>query len=170
MDNATGVAVLLETARVLVDAKIEYSIVFVLFGGEECIDGGCTGSLQGSWDYVSEMTNEEKESIFGMINIDLVGKDGSIQLRREADLSSLLAEDMMIAFEQQGLTTTFFESKDWSDHASFEEVDIPSVFIYTPSCCFEHTPEDTMEKVSFKRVEEITKGVVWYLVNDTMVQ
>jgi hypothetical protein len=64
-DNASGVAIMLETARVLSKSKLNYDIKFVAFAAEEW---GFLGSKQ----YVREaLKNNEK--IVGFINLDMVG-------------------------------------------------------------------------------------------------
>lgn len=66
-DNASGVAVLLETARVLAQAGIEPRVTLAFFGGEE-------DSLLGSSAFVEELLSEHLP-LRGVINVDMVGYD-----------------------------------------------------------------------------------------------
>lgn len=165
MDNASGAASLLEIARVTYNSNTKYHLVFIFFGSEECLTYSCQNYHEGSLFYVSQLTDEEKSKLAGMINLDVVGATPVIQLRREAGLGDELADSIYTSFEEIDITTTIMQSENWSDHESFERANIPAVFIYTPFCCFGHSPEDTIDKVNMDRVVEITKGVIWFLIN-----
>lgn len=65
-DNASGVAALLEAARVLRDAKPAATIRFVFFALEE-------DDFQGSRAHVAAFTEEERASFRGLIGLDMVG-------------------------------------------------------------------------------------------------
>lgn len=64
-DNASGVAVVLETARVLLQADLHYTTQFVLFSGEE-------QKLWGSEEYARYVKDNNIE-IHRVINLDMVG-------------------------------------------------------------------------------------------------
>ncbi len=67
IDNASGVTVVLETAKVLKQINSDINVVFILFDGEEV-------GLQGSKYFVYNLPESEKNSIIGCINIDMVGE------------------------------------------------------------------------------------------------
>lgn len=165
MDNASGVSSVLEIARVLKDFDQTCNLVFVLFSAEECVNTYCTAYHQGSIYYVSQLSDFEKGQIYGMINLDVIGATEQIQIRREAGLSDSFAEEVFDSLNTTGLQSEIVQSKNWGDHESFEVAKIQAVFIFTPGFEEGHSPQDTIDKVNFERVEEITKGVVWYLVN-----
>lgn len=166
MDNASGVSAVLEIARVAYESKINCNLVFVLFGGEECINSACSNFHQGSKYYVAKLTNIEKLNVLGMINLDMVAEDGEVQIRREAGLSEEFSNEISQALTEVDLAPNIVQSLNWSDHESFEAVRIPAVFIFTPSWDFIHTGGDTIDKVHFEKEVEIVKGVVWYLLNE----
>jgi Zn-dependent M28 family amino/carboxypeptidase len=64
-DNASGVAVVLETARVLLQLSLYYSIQFVLFSGEE-------QDLWGAEEYAHYVKGNNVD-IHRVINLDMVG-------------------------------------------------------------------------------------------------
>jgi len=68
-DNASGVAAVLETARILAAYEVKYPVRFMLFDEQE------TGEL-GSGSYASTMS-ETPDSLLGMINVDMIGYDGN---------------------------------------------------------------------------------------------
>jgi hypothetical protein len=67
LDNASGVATVLEIARCLQNYSLPYGIDIIFFSAEE---QGCVGSKY----YLENLTNEEKNNIAGVINIDMVGE------------------------------------------------------------------------------------------------
>ncbi len=67
-DNATGVAVILEFARITSEMSFPYSIELVLFDEEEW-------GLLGSYDYVNRIS--VNDTIIAMINLDMLGWDGN---------------------------------------------------------------------------------------------
>lgn len=64
-DNATGVAVVLESARILSQVRLPWSIRFILWSGEEL-------GLHGSREYAANAAADD-DRILGVINVDMVG-------------------------------------------------------------------------------------------------
>ena len=64
-DNASGIAAVLEIARVLRDANLEMTVEFVLFGAEEL-------GLIGSQDYVNR-SREAGDDIHLVLTLDSIG-------------------------------------------------------------------------------------------------
>jgi Zn-dependent M28 family amino/carboxypeptidase len=64
-DNASGVSALLEVARILSNVSLEYSIIFVLFSGEE----------QGKWGstHYADLIDTTNVDLDLLINLDMVG-------------------------------------------------------------------------------------------------
>jgi len=164
-DDGSGVASLLEIARVLSGVGTDCNLVFILFGAEECIDISCSAYHQGSIYYVSQLDQTQRESIYVMINLDVIGMGAELQIRRAISLSEEIAFEVETAFQEVELYPDIVQSKNWGDHESFEAAGIPAIFIFTPGFNYGHSPQDTIDKVDFDRVEEITKGVMWYLLN-----
>jgi len=74
-DNGSGIACMLEAARVLRNVPFEFDIYFIAFQGEEL-------GLLGSAAYADSIVQEDQE-IFGVFNMDMVGFN---QFRNEVDL------------------------------------------------------------------------------------
>ena len=72
-DNASGIAVLLETARRWSVAPGELPVVFVAFGGEEPRGTGDLEHHFGSLHYVAAMSPAERRHLRGMVSMDRVG-------------------------------------------------------------------------------------------------
>ena len=65
LDNAGGVAALMEMARVLADTELQYNPEFVFFDSEHL--------RRGSRYYVASLSKEEKDNIYGVVNINSIG-------------------------------------------------------------------------------------------------
>jgi len=116
-DNATGVAVVLEAARVLSQVNVPWSIRFILWSGEEL------GTL-GSRHYASQALDRE-DRILGVYNIDMVGYN---DLRPRMELvtnpaSRWLVDLMVQANELHGIGMQLDVLEDpyatLSDHGPF---------------------------------------------------
>lgn len=68
-DNASGSATVLETARLLKDLELPYSVIFALWDEEEI-------GLVGSKFYAQDAAMKQMD-ILGVINIDMIGWDGN---------------------------------------------------------------------------------------------
>jgi hypothetical protein len=86
-DNASGVSVLLEVARILSKLSLEHSISFVLFSGEE----------QGKWGskYYAELIDEGDVDLDLLINLDMVGfpPEGSNSVLVEYDNGNVVQDN-----------------------------------------------------------------------------
>jgi hypothetical protein len=72
-DNASGVAVVLELARLVAAGDSRLPVVFVAFGAEEPRGPGDDNHHFGSTAMVSRLSAAERESLRGMVSLDRVG-------------------------------------------------------------------------------------------------
>ena len=135
-DNASGAGVLTELAAHMNGLSLGTGLVFVGFGAEE-------NGLRGSRAYVAQMTDEERENIAGMINIDsLVTGDfmyahAGTNIERDPALKSYWEAAHAIAVEQgidlrsnPGLNEEYpLDTGCCSDAEPFEALDIPVLWL-----------------------------------------
>ena len=85
-DNASGVAAILEIARILNPLKLNDNIQFVLFSGEE-------QNLVGSRAYAKYITDKNNMKPLKLINLDMIGNpafnDGIIYVERDNNENSI---------------------------------------------------------------------------------
>lgn len=72
-NNASGIATMLSIAEMLQDESLPYNVVFIAFGAAQL---GALGTL----DYVNNMTDEEIENTYLMINLDSVAGADNIYI------------------------------------------------------------------------------------------
>ena len=117
-DNASGVATVLEAARVFAAVEFDFTVRFVLFSGEEL---GLFGSR-----HFARAARENGEDIVGVINMDMIGHDSdgvpdlhvvgnhqSEWLLREADAVIAQLDTLLVLFPKIDPNLVF------SDHAPF---------------------------------------------------
>lgn len=133
-DNGSGVAAVLEAARILARVQTARTIHFVAFGAEE--DG-----LVGSGFY----TLGHGRLVVGMINMDMVGRGAGLQLGNQGN--NVAAVDLAERVARRlGVQVRRFKSGQ-SDHVSFEQARVPSVFITTGDDEAIHTPGDVTDRL-----------------------
>jgi hypothetical protein len=161
-DNASGVALLLELARVLGSGwKPERTVVFAAFTGEE------PGKI-GSRYYVENAGPFTALSCRAMINLDTVGRlgDGKLMV-----LGGGSARDWVHIFRGAGFLSgveveMVTEELDSSDHVCFQEKGIPAVQLFSGPHLDYHRPGDTPDRIDpdgLLRLAALTKEVLEYL-------
>ena len=163
-DNASGVAVLVELAQVLVPAFTpDRSILFIAFTGEEA-------GRRGSHYYV-KASREGKypvEKAIGMINIDTVGRLGEKKL---LILGGDSAREWVHIFRGAGYVSgveieMVQEDLDSSDQTSFQRAGVPAVQLFTGAHADYHRPTDTADKIDAHgliKVASAAREVIEYL-------
>jgi aminopeptidase YwaD len=135
-DNGSGTAVVLELARVMASRETPLTLKLVHFDAEEI-------GLIGSSHYVSQLSESEKRSIVGMINLDMVGVGNESRVGGTESMQRLAR-----AFATRtGLTLGSMGEQGASDHAPFVRAGIPSLFIYRSNDPNYHSPNDRAEYV-----------------------
>jgi hypothetical protein len=143
-DNASGVAVMIETCGDLADiekAKRPFDVVCIAFGAEEM-------GLLGSKHYVKSLPEPERKRIAAMLNFDMVGRLGPDGLvvagagtsKVWADLLDDAKGDLVIKLTEDGYGP--------SDHGSFYEAGIPVLHFFTGPHEDYHRPTDDLEKIN----------------------
>jgi len=161
-DNASGVSVLIELAKVL--GKVlepERSVVFIAFTGEE------TGR-KGSKYYIDSEKRYPAAKCIGMLNLDTVGRLGKNKL---LVLGAGSAKEWIHIFRGTGYLSgveieAVSEELDSSDQKSFQEAGIPAVQLFTGPHLDYHKPTDTVDKIDAEglvKVATVTKEVIEYL-------
>jgi aminopeptidase N len=161
-DNASGVSVLIELAKVLGKTmKPERSVVFVAFTGEE------TGR-KGSKHYIDKEKRYPAPKCIGMLNLDTVGRLGKNKL---LVLGAGSAKEWIHIFKGAGHLSgveieAVSEELDSSDQKSFQEAGIPAVQLFTGPHPDYHKPTDTVDKIDAEglvKVAAVAKEVIEYL-------
>ena len=162
-DGASGVAVLLELARVLSVHPVNYDIEFVFFDLEDHGDRNMTYCI-GSEIYAQSLTGEKKERIKGAIVVDMIG-DSDLDIYYENNSDPEMRED--IWNEAAKLDHREFHKSEkynmFDDHKRLIDVGVPSVLLIDFDYPHWHTQNDTMDKVSKESMEKIGQVLERYI-------
>lgn len=160
LDNASGIAGLLEIARVIKnsDTPPKKTIIFTAFNGEEA-------GLSGSAHYVSNPVYPLDKAV--MINMDMIGCSADIPISIAAsDLVANKLQNDLIKYAE-ALNIEYKSSIiSGSDHYSFSQKGVESVCLINEDWLNGyHSPYDTLEDVDFKKMEQVVLLVLNYIDN-----
>jgi Zn-dependent M28 family amino/carboxypeptidase len=184
-DNASGVAVMLEVARVLCGSvqKIspDYTVKFIAFGAEE-FHPAYTGKGHhfGSRHYARK-AKQRGEQILGVISIDMIGYNQRyLYVTITSDSSSSWLGQKIIEANQRcalGLTTNTppFRNSTTSDHASFQEIGFSAITLsesfepwtsesYYRANPFYHTSQDESKTLNLELVRKVAQVTLAVMV------
>lgn len=185
-DNGSGVAALLELARLMRDAKPARTLRLVWFVNEE--PPYYKGEDMGSRRY-ARRSRERGENIVAMLSLETIGyysdRDGSQRypfplgffypsrgnfLAFVSNLGSrALLHQAITAFRRRAefpsegvAAPAIIPGVDWSDHASFWERGYPALML-TDTAPYRypwyHTAQDTPDKVDYARLARVVRGL-----------
>ncbi|HMA76783.1 MAG TPA: M28 family peptidase [Candidatus Krumholzibacteriaceae bacterium] len=159
-DNASGVAGVLECARVLANAMTDRTVEFVLFDGEE-------EGLLGSGYFVDNI--DQPAAYRGVLNLDMLGKDYSsdgwavcVAGRDEAQDSVLFSRYSDLAeFLGLNITPEYISPSPASDHQSFWQLeDLPAVLLVEGGYRdnpYMHLESDRVRHIDFEYLSECVR-------------
>lgn len=156
IDNASGTSVLLEVARQLQSFSAPFNIRFIFFSAEEY-------HLSGSRYYVSQLTDEEKSNIIGLINIDMVGEKNAGELVMCTPQGIPTVINFVV---DEVLKERSFNSKiqGASDHVPFSIANIPAITFDQPNrdfgIMFKENQMDYLDSKALKHTAEVITDIV----------
>jgi hypothetical protein len=151
-DNGTGVAAVLELARVLAPVRRRRGLRLVSFGAEEQLSVGSAA-------YVRRHRAELERSARFMWNVDSVGSPlGWTEII--ANGTAEMADWLTRQFAARGLwAVPRLSVMPYSDHFPFVATGVPSAFLYRPNCIagrfFHHRPDDDRSRVDSRLVADL---------------
>lgn len=164
-DNASGVAAILELARLLKASRLKgNNYLFIAFSGEEL---GLLGSK-----YFVEHPSVDLKKVNYMINLDMVGRlnDSTHKLIIGGFGTSPLWSQLCSQASDQKLFSLQYDSSGTgpSDHTSFYRKDIPVLFFFTGIHGDYHKPTDDYDKINYAGELQVLKYIyeIIELAND----
>jgi Zn-dependent M28 family amino/carboxypeptidase len=175
-DNASGVAAMLEVARLMAQRPPPRSVLFVAFGSEEQL-------MLGSYHYVAHPVRPLDTTV-AVLNLDMIGRNeehtpesiGAYELTAatsqqlnlvgavfSSDLERLLAKEAPAA----GLALSTKFDRDSSmralfrcDHLPFLQKGVPAVWLFSGFHPGYHEPADTIDRIDFQKMDRVVRLTV----------
>jgi len=141
-DNASGVAVILEMARLAAGEPQARYVHFAVFGAEEY---GTDGRHHvGSQVFVNRLGRRGRRRLAGMVSVDMVA-DGRPLLVGTAGIGpTVVARTLFRKIDRAGIAVDYRTLCDCSDNGPFEHAGIPGSFMWSGSEPDYHSPSDTV--------------------------
>lgn len=167
-DNASGVAVLLELARVLAgptptapspggDGTRAAQVVLVAFGAEEPVGPGELHHF-GSKHYVAELSRQERDSLAAMVSLDRVGVGSVVPLSSVPGTPSRLRDRLARVADRLRIDTVV-EEDSASDHESFADAGLPAARIGSTPYAGYHSATDVPSGVDAAQLGRVGRLV-----------
>lgn len=157
-DNASGVAVLLESARLLSTRELSATVTFIALGAEE-------RGLVGSSYYAIRLSSADRGAALGMLNVDCAGVGDHQEISTTLDDSRFMVDRATQHAAMLGLPVEVETDDGRSDHAWFARVGIPSALVATADpdggCGpFYHKAGDTLDTIDPAHMERVAQIVI----------
>lgn len=159
-DDASGMGVLLEAARVMSRIPMKQEIRFVAFGGEERIDGNPDHHHAGSRFYVAQLGEAERAQHAGMVNLDMVGVGDRMGIGTQSGAPQTYARFHLATARKIGYTGAYVGHGAGSDHEAFVKARIPVAYYDRRPDPHYHTPQDTVDRLDPEALAEAGRALV----------
>ncbi len=191
-DNASGVAGVIETARILAinKTRLKHNIDFVFYTLEE--PPYFRTENMGSYVHAKSILNQ-KDQIRAVYILEMIGyfnhkqvQDypsglalfypkhgnfiGAVSNLSSRNLSENYCDSMKSIQQldcQRLIAPSFVQGVDFSDHLNYWNFEMPAIMI-TDTAFFRnkhyHTKDDTVEKLNFNKMAEVVNGLVYVLL------
>lgn len=157
-DNASGVAAMLELARLASDYGTRLPVRFVAFGAEEPRGSGDDMHHFGSRAYVRAMRPKEKSNLRAMVSLDRVGVRGKSVPICTGGTGTTDIQDALTGGAGDVSTRTCEDRA--SDHWSFEKAGLPAARIGSIPYAGYHSTDDVPSVVSKRQLARVGQ-VMW---------
>lgn len=157
-DNGSGVAAVLELARLVREEPPALPVRLVAFGAEEPRGPGDGMHHFGSQQYVRELPGDH--GVLAMVSLDRTGVAAPrVPVCTGGTGSTEVRDDLLAAAEEAGVDAERCENRA-SDHWSFEKADIPAARLGSVPFAGYHSPRDVPDAVDVAQLDRVGT-IVW---------
>lgn len=159
-DNASGVAVLMELARLASAEPPSVPVRFIAFGAEEPRGSGDARHHFGSRQHVAGLTDPQRAAIRGVIALDRVGvRSRSVPVCSARGTGNALRAELRDAAQGIDVPTHDCSRNTTSDHWSYVKVGIPAVRLGSVPYAGYHSALDTPDVIDRRQLDRVGRTV-----------
>jgi hypothetical protein len=159
-DNASGVAVMLELARMAAAEPPATPVRFIAFGAEEPRGPGDDLHHFGSQQYVADMPAAEREAMVAMVSLDRVGVAADqVPVCTGGTGTTSVLDALIDAADDAGVPAEPCENRA-SDHWSFEKADLPAARLGSVPYAGYHSPDDVPSVIDIDQLDRVGR-IMW---------
>ena len=162
-DNASGVAVVLELARMAADGGTRLPVVWVAFGAEEPRGPGDDEHHFGSQDYVRRLDEGDRAARRGRVSLDRVGAPGRVPVCTGGLSPLRLRRELLAAADRAGVPARACDNRT-SDHWPFEKTGEMVARVGGNDSPGYHSPGDRPSTVSPRQLDRVGRVLAGWLV------
>ena len=156
-DNASGIAVMLEIARLVRYTEHARFLRFVAFGSEEY---GTDGRHHvGSQVYVNRLGDRGRKRLAGMISIDMIANGRPLLVGSFGIGPRILGRILYRKLERANINVDYQTLCDCSDNGPFEHAGIPGAFTYSGKEPNYHESSDTVANMVPEDLERSGRAI-----------
>jgi Zn-dependent M28 family amino/carboxypeptidase len=159
-DNGSGVAVVLELARMAAAQPPPVPVVFVAFGAEEPRGRGDDLHHFGSRAYVAALSEPARTALVGAISLDRVGVGGVVPVCTGGRGPTTLADALLAQGPPTGVPVSGICQNRASDHWSFERAGLTGARLGSTPYAAYHSPADRIDVVDPAQLDR-TGRLAW---------
>ena len=160
-DNASGVAVMLETARLFAGSPQAKWLRFIAFGSEEYGNNGL--HHVGSHKYVRRLGPEGRNRVAGMISVDMIADGRPLIIGWAGIGPQRVARTLYRKLSNTNIGVTYEQTCDCSDNGPFEIAGIPASFMWSGYEPNYHDASDTTENLKPKHLRRTGRALRIFL-------
>ena len=159
-DNASGVAVVLETARLAAALPTRWPVVFVAFGAEEPRNAMGTAHHFGSRAMVARLSDAERRGLRAVVALDRVGVGTSVPICNGNVMTTSTTRSLRRAARTVGVANRSCGANRSSDHWSFETAGFAAARIGSTPYAGYHSAGDLPRVVQQSQLGRVGR-VLW---------
>lgn len=161
-DNASGIAVLLESAKLSATQAPRLPTVFIAFGAEEPRGEGDARHHYGSRAYVASLSAAQRQALRGMVSLDRVGVGGVVPICAATESQQAVQREVRAAAARAGVPSRSCINRS-SDHWSFVRAGLPAARLGSTPYAEYHSARDLPSVVQPAQLNRTAGTVITWL-------
>lgn len=159
-DNASGIAVLLELARMAAAEPPGLPVRFIAFGAEEPRGTGDALHHFGSQQHVAGLSRAERSAIRAVVALDRVGvRASSVPVCSARASGNGLRSAVREAAADVGVPTHACSGNTTSDHWSYVKAGVPAIRLGSVPYPGYHSPDDTPDVIDRRQITRVGQAM-----------